>query len=327
MTFLIIFQNLPLAKKMSQEEKLLENTNNDENGKFEEEEGHFEEEDFGVNENGKFEEEEGHFEEEDFGANEGDQSGTKDDDYTYADEKNGSNSIELEFSDDGEGGYQEVGVEELLKRRQEEQKLIDEQKMKEENEEFKQAMIERLTVRFNPTTAAAHQLLDDYRIYLNTRHSGLAFIAEPVKNNLFDWKVNIVKFPPKSQLAKDMKLYKQNHESKDKENSYDSIELQALFPPDYPNHPPFIRVIRPRFMPQTGRITSGGSICTTSLTDDGWTPYNSFTGLMLSIVGDIFDGEPRIDVHSDYPYSLQDAREAYVRVAKSHGWKPSSWIP
>lgn len=40
-----------------------------------------------------------------------------------------------------------------------------------------------------------------------------------------------------------------------------------IFPPNFPFAPPFIRVIRPRFMFRTGHVTIGGSICTEMLTN------------------------------------------------------------
>ena len=36
------------------------------------------------------------------------------------------------------------------------------------------------------------------------------------------------------------------------------IELEMLFPSEYPNDPPFIRVLQPRFALRSGHVTIGG---------------------------------------------------------------------
>jgi ubiquitin-conjugating enzyme E2 Q len=46
----------------------------------------------------------------------------------------------------------------------------------------------------------------------------------------------------------------------------EEVVLRIHFTPGFPTTPPFVRVIRPRFMFHTGHVTIGGSICTEVLT-------------------------------------------------------------
>ena len=117
-----------------------------------------------------------------------------------------------------------------------------------------------------------------------------------------------------------MELYK-------KKTRRDYIEMLISFPPDYPFNPPFVRVIQPRFQFHTGRVTVGGSLCTDVLTDAGWSPIYTIEYLMLNIISLIIEGEPRIDFNNMYPYTLNEAKSAFQRVAAQHNWKINSWLP
>jgi ubiquitin-conjugating enzyme E2 Q len=46
----------------------------------------------------------------------------------------------------------------------------------------------------------------------------------------------------------------------------EEVVLRIHFTPRFPTTPPFVRVIRPKFMFHTGHVTIGGSICTEVLT-------------------------------------------------------------
>jgi len=108
------------------------------------------------------------------------------------------------------------------------------------------------------------------------------------------------------------------------------MELQ--FPKDFPSAPPFVRVIRPRFQFHTGHVTIGGSICTEQLTrGDGpgaWTAAIAVSSLLLYLHSTIIDGRGRVDFGSahhprpELEYSDAEARAAFMRVARQHGWQP-----
>ena len=85
-------------------------------------------------------------------------------------------------------------------------------------------------------------------------------------------------------------------------------------------------VIKPRFKWHTGHVTVGGSMCTELLTPGGWQPM-TVHALLLTVCQMLRQGEAQIqlkpDEHCMWPlkdYSEMEAREAYERVAKFHGW-------
>lgn len=86
--------------------------------------------------------------------------------------------------------------------------------------------------------------------------------------NLYLWKIQFVNFgqtPLGRELAQIGRAEK-------------GIELEVRFGHEFPEKPPFVRVVEPRFMPLMqgggGHITAGGSICFESLvitgTESGW---------------------------------------------------------
>ena len=104
------------------------------------------------------------------------------------------------------------------------------------------------------------------------------------------------------------------------------IVMSVRFPVDYPKSVPFVRMIKPRFKWHTGHVTVGGSMCTELLTPGGWQPM-TVHALLLTVCQMLREGEAQIqlkpDEHCMWPlkdYSEMEAREAYERVAKFHGW-------
>ena len=103
------------------------------------------------------------------------------------------------------------------------------------------------------------------------------------EDNLSRWSVYFSDFGD-CALQKDMDKFK-----------IDEIELEVQFPDMYPLHPPFFRVVRPVFCYQTGRITSGGSICVDTLTLEAWSAATRMESLLLMIKTLFVEGEGRID--------------------------------
>ena len=105
------------------------------------------------------------------------------------------------------------------------------------------------------------------------------------------------------------------------------VEFEFFFPTNFPNEPPFVRVVKPRFQFHTGHITVGGSICTellTTGTNEGWCkhkdtqsePRNLFNFLHNLVI----DGKAQVDSNVLYEYSVAEAKEAFKRVAAFHNW-------
>lgn len=83
----------------------------------------------------------------------------------------------------------------------------------------------------------------------------LGWYIDPERvENMYQWIVELHSFDPTLPLAKDMKA-----------KSYRSIVLEIRFGNQYPMTPPFVRVIRPRFLGFQqgggGHVTAGGAMC------------------------------------------------------------------
>lgn len=174
--------------------------------------------------------------------------------------------------------------------------------------------------RFRPNTPTAIRLIQDLKKMMKSKEDELGFRASPFGNDLFSWEVQLFKFDKGSDIEKDLQQYQ-------KQTGRNYIQLQVSFPPDYPISPPFVRVIQPRFKFHTGRVTVGGSLCTDILTMEGWSAAYDIESLFINITSAIIDGKPRIDFSNSTPYSIEEAKQAFVRVASDHGWKISNWLP
>ncbi|KAI2462778.1 hypothetical protein F4781DRAFT_177303 [Annulohypoxylon bovei var. microspora] len=138
-------------------------------------------------------------------------------------------------------------------------------------------------------------------------------------NNLFQWIVEFHSFDPNLPLARDMK-----------DVGLTSIVLEIRFLRAFPMSPPFVRVIRPRFLPFMdgggGHVTIGGALCMELLTNSGWSPANSLESVLLQVRMAICSEEPRparLMSTRDYQrdYDVAEAVEAYRRAAATHGWE------
>lgn len=139
--------------------------------------------------------------------------------------------------------------------------------------------------------------------------------------NMFQWIVELHSFDEALPLAKDMR-----------KRDITSIILELRFGRDYPLSPPFVRVVRPRFLPfgvgGGGHVTGGGAMCMQLLTNSGWTPANSMESVLLQVRMALCNLEPnparlaprRSGGDSANSYNISEAYEAYRRSAHDHGW-------
>ncbi|KAI3327793.1 hypothetical protein HD806DRAFT_549729 [Xylariaceae sp. AK1471] len=139
--------------------------------------------------------------------------------------------------------------------------------------------------------------------------------------NMFQWIVELHSFDPNLPLAKDMKAA-----------GVTSIVLEIRFLRGFPMTPPFVRVIKPRFLPFAmgggGHVTAGGAMCMELLTNTGWSPANSMESILLQVRLAMCNMDPRpARLEKPQPhyrcdqYSLREAVEAYTRAANTHGWE------
>lgn len=155
--------------------------------------------------------------------------------------------------------------------------------------------------------------------------------------NLFQWIVQLHSFDPSLPLAADLK-----------KAGLTSVVLELRFGADFPFSPPFVRVIRPRFLPFMegggGHVTNGGAMCMELLTSSGWSPASSLESVLLQVrmAMSALDPRPaRLDqkylaaakskkggavkaaaaaAAAAGDYGVAEALEAFMRAANSHGW-------
>ncbi|KAL7967113.1 hypothetical protein HDV63DRAFT_383773, partial [Trichoderma sp. SZMC 28014] len=138
-------------------------------------------------------------------------------------------------------------------------------------------------------------------------------------NNVFHWVVELHSFELGLPLAQDME-----------KTGCTSIVLEFRFGASFPYSPPFVRVVRPRFLPFAqgggGHITAGGAICSEILTNSGWSAVMTIEKVLLQIRLGLTDSDPpaRLEMKNvtsiERDYSIGEAVDAYQRAARSHGW-------
>lgn len=158
------------------------------------------------------------------------------------------------------------------------------------------------TLRIQDKTAAAH--LGWY-------------LDRELITNMYQWIVELHSFEPQLPLAKDLKT-----------RGLKSVVLEIRFGKDYPMSPPFVRVIRPRFLSFMegggGHVTAGGALCMELLTNSGWSSVSSIESVLLQVRLAMSSTDPRpARLASGGPrdYTVGEAIEAFVRACTMHGWQ------
>ncbi|ORY03838.1 hypothetical protein BCR34DRAFT_65912 [Clohesyomyces aquaticus] len=171
------------------------------------------------------------------------------------------------------------------------------------------------------TSAATKRLQRDFRELLKVQDKepahelGWHIDADKIEN-MYQWIVELHSFDATLPLAKDMKA-----------KGYKSVVLELRFGKDYPMSPPFVRVIRPRFLGFNqgggGHVTLGGALCMELLTNNGWSAVSSIESVLLQVrmAMSSLDPKPaRLDSHGRQDYGVGEAVEAYIRSCNVHGW-------
>ncbi|KAK5064774.1 hypothetical protein LTR84_000608 [Exophiala bonariae] len=144
------------------------------------------------------------------------------------------------------------------------------------------------------------------------------YINPDMAENMYQWIVELHSFPHNLPLSKDMKAA-----------GLTSVVLEMRFSNNYPFAPPFIRVVKPRFLPFRqgggGNVTEGGAMCMEALTNTGWTAAQAIDGLLLQVRMAILDEErpARLATRGNAgreTYGIGEAVEAYIRACRNHGW-------
>ncbi|KAK7746761.1 hypothetical protein SLS53_001949 [Cytospora paraplurivora] len=173
----------------------------------------------------------------------------------------------------------------------------------------------------NATKRLTSDIMHMQKVQTNTPLHELGWYIDFDKvDNMFQWIVELHSFEPSLPLSKDMK-----------KAGITAIVLEVRFGREYPFSPPFVRVIRPRFLPFAsgggGHVTIGGAICLELLTSTGWSPVTSMEAVFLSVRMALSETEPAARLENTnasarkFDYSANEALDAYVRFAQAHGWK------
>lgn len=146
------------------------------------------------------------------------------------------------------------------------------------------------------------------------------YINAELVSNVYQWIVELHSFESHLPLAQDMKAA-----------GMTSVVLEIRFGKDYPHSPPFVRVIRPRFLPFMqgggGHVTAGGAMCMELLTNSGWSAVSSIEGVLLQVRMAIMNLEPkpaRLENKNkahQRDYGTAEAMDAYIRACRTHGWE------
>ncbi|KAH7083215.1 hypothetical protein BKA63DRAFT_146596 [Paraphoma chrysanthemicola] len=169
--------------------------------------------------------------------------------------------------------------------------------------------------------SATKRLMNDFRDLIKVQNSTPPHelgwhIDEDKVENMYQWIVELHSFDPTLPLAKDMKS-----------KNIKSIVLELRFGKDYPMSPPFVRVIRPRFLGFQqgggGHVTAGGAMCMELLTNDGWSAVSSIESVLLQVRMAISSLEPkpaRLEGGGRMDYGVGEAVDAYIRACAVHNW-------
>lgn len=167
---------------------------------------------------------------------------------------------------------------------------------------------------------ASQVLMREMRNLMALRGEGdrKALEIDMVDDSLYRWvvKMHAEGFPEDCALRRELAKFASQHPS-----GLAAVVMDVHFPDSYPMEPPFIRVVRPRFLMHTGHITIGGSVCMQLLTASGWLPSVSLENVFVSIRSEMIEGGGRLDLpNSGRDYTMADAQEAFKRVASRYGW-------
>ncbi|TLS25236.1 hypothetical protein PpBr36_07169 [Pyricularia pennisetigena] len=136
-------------------------------------------------------------------------------------------------------------------------------------------------------------------------------------SNMFQMIVELHSFDKTKPLGRSMAT-----------RSVNSIVMELRFGENFPISPPFVRVIRPRFLPfhagGGGHVTLGGAMCMELLTSSGWSPACSIEHVLIMVRLALVSEDPQpaqIEHAGGGDYDIGGAVVAYRRAAMVHGWQ------
>ena len=170
------------------------------------------------------------------------------------------------------------------------------------------------------TSSASRQLQRELTATLKVQDTNPAhelgwYINPELISNVYQWIIELHSFEAKLPLTKEMKA-----------KGLKSVVMEMRFGKDYPMSPPFIRIIRPRFLSFMqgggGHVTAGGALCMELLTNSGWSAVSNIESVLLQVRLAISSTDPkpaRLESGPVRDYGVGEAVEAYIRACQTHG--------
>ena len=143
------------------------------------------------------------------------------------------------------------------------------------------------------------------------------YINANLISNVYQWIVELHSFESHLPIAQDMR-----------KKGLKSVVAEIRFGSQYPMSPPFVRIIRPRFLSFMqgggGHITAGGALCMELLTNSGWSAVSNMESVLLQVRLAMSSTDPkpaRLEPGPVGSYQVGEAVEAYIRACNAHGWE------
>ena len=143
--------------------------------------------------------------------------------------------------------------------------------------------------------------------------------------NVYQWIVELHSFHTFEVKGKPLPLADDM-----KKQNLTSIVLEIRFNKDFPFSPPYVRVLRPRFLSLAagggGHIVMGGAMCMELLTNTGWSSVSSMESVLMQIrmaiasepFARLEQSRGRVGIAD---YGVGEAAEGYMRACRTHGWE------
>jgi ubiquitin-conjugating enzyme E2 Q len=168
----------------------------------------------------------------------------------------------------------------------------------------------RLKQRPNQTSSiqATDRLMKEItQIYKSNNYKDGNYSIEIINDDVYNWKVSLLKVDPDSELAKDLA-----------KETKKQIDLSLKFAANFPFEPPFVRVIAPVI--SRGYVQPGGAICMELLTKDGWSSAYSIESLIMQIGATLIKGKARINTarKAEVVYSANRALSDFHHIQSIH---------
>lgn len=168
------------------------------------------------------------------------------------------------------------------------------------------------------SSQASMRINKEYGALLDSKEFSKIKIDYENGSNIYVWivRIDLSTYHLSDRLKRDFDMYASRY-GKPKE-----VKFEIRFSSNYPNDPPFVRIISPRFTFRTGHVTIGGSICTEGLTKNGWNAQRTIENILVEIFLNVEVGNGSLDIHgSSYDYQLSEALNAFQRSLSVHGWR------